>query len=70
MDLTYIAGRVLRRRGCSKRSVAMPIESPYPAITVPQVDVWTHFLERPDREYPDDHGQFLLPQTCCEARRF
>jgi 4-coumarate--CoA ligase len=35
----------------------MPIESPYPRITVPKVDVWTFFLDRPDREYPDDHGK-------------
>ena len=35
----------------------MPIESLYMAITVPDVDVWTYFLERPDREYPDDHGE-------------
>ncbi|KAI4706676.1 hypothetical protein J4E89_008743 [Alternaria sp. Ai002NY15] len=33
----------------------MPIESSYPPITIPAVDVWTYFLERPDREYPDDH---------------
>ena len=37
----------------------MPIESPYLPITVPEVDVWTYYLERPDREYPDDHGQCL-----------
>jgi 4-coumarate--CoA ligase len=35
----------------------MPIESPYPPVTVPEVDVWTYYLERPDREYPDDHGE-------------
>jgi hypothetical protein len=35
----------------------MPIESPYPTITVPEVDVWTYYLERADREYPEDHGE-------------
>jgi 4-coumarate--CoA ligase len=35
----------------------MPVESPYPPATVPEVDLWTYFLERPDREYPDDHGE-------------
>ncbi|KAI4916120.1 hypothetical protein J4E90_004566 [Alternaria incomplexa] len=37
----------------------MPIESSYPPITIPAVDVWTYFLERPDREYPDDHVLFV-----------
>ena len=37
----------------------MPIESSYPPVTIPAVDVWTYFLERPDREYPDDHGMSL-----------
>ncbi|GAB7332802.1 hypothetical protein MBLNU13_g04531t2 [Cladosporium sp. NU13] len=37
----------------------MPIESPYPPITVPEVDVWTYYLERPDREYPDGHVLFV-----------
>jgi len=36
----------------------MPIESSYPPITIPAVDVWTYFLERPDRDYPDDHGMY------------
>jgi len=39
--------------------VTMPIESPYSPITVPKVDVWSYFLERSDREYPDDHGEFM-----------
>jgi 4-coumarate--CoA ligase len=37
----------------------MPIESPYPPITVPDIDVWSYYLERPDREYPDDHGKYI-----------
>ncbi|KAH7073870.1 hypothetical protein BKA63DRAFT_445156 [Paraphoma chrysanthemicola] len=37
----------------------MPIESPYPAITVPEVDVWTYYLENNAREYPDDHVLFV-----------
>ncbi|KAH6853049.1 putative amp-binding enzyme [Alternaria rosae] len=37
----------------------MPIESSYPPIAIPAVDVWTYFLERPDREYPEDHVLFV-----------
>lgn len=36
----------------------MPIESSYPPIAIPAVDVWTYFLERPDQEYPEDHGMY------------
>ncbi|KAK5111386.1 hypothetical protein LTR85_012160 [Meristemomyces frigidus] len=37
----------------------MPVESPYPPITVPEADAWTFYFERPDREYPDDHVLFV-----------
>ena len=38
----------------------MPIESTYPPITVPPVDLWTLVFERNDREFPEEHGTFLL----------
>ncbi|KAH7089569.1 putative phenylacetyl-CoA ligase [Paraphoma chrysanthemicola] len=41
----------------------MPVESPYPAITVPEVDVWTYYLENNTREYPDDHVLFVEVAT-------
>ncbi|PVH85763.1 acetyl-CoA synthetase-like protein [Cadophora sp. DSE1049] len=37
----------------------MPIESSYPAITVPNVDIWTFLFERAERPYPDDHPIFI-----------
>jgi 4-coumarate--CoA ligase len=43
----------------------MPVESPYPPVSVPEVDIWTYFLERPDREYPEDHGEST--RICIEA---
>jgi 4-coumarate--CoA ligase len=35
----------------------MPIESAYPSITVPAVDLWNFLFERSDREFPEDHGK-------------
>jgi hypothetical protein len=58
MEHDYITSRMLQ--SCSHLNRAtMPIESPYPPVTVPEVDVWTYYLERADREYPDDHGEFI-----------
>ncbi|KAL1795345.1 hypothetical protein ACET3X_007161 [Alternaria dauci] len=37
----------------------MPLESPYPKVTVPNADIWSYFLERSDRPYPDDHVLFV-----------
>ncbi|KAK0255502.1 hypothetical protein B0A54_10270 [Friedmanniomyces endolithicus] len=37
----------------------MPIESAYPPITVPPVDVYTFLFDRSDREFPDDHAIFV-----------
>ncbi|KAL2060896.1 hypothetical protein VTL71DRAFT_8948 [Oculimacula yallundae] len=37
----------------------MPIESSYPAITIPSVDIWSFLFERTDRPYPDDHPLFV-----------
>lgn len=36
----------------------MTVESAYPLITVPPIDLWTFLFERRDREYPDEHGKF------------
>jgi 4-coumarate--CoA ligase len=36
---------------------AMPIDSQHPPISIPPVDFWTFLFERPDREYPDEHGK-------------
>lgn len=38
----------------------MPIESHHPPVSIPPVDFWTFLFERPDREYPDDHGNFCF----------
>ncbi|KAH7417408.1 hypothetical protein BKA64DRAFT_615186 [Cadophora sp. MPI-SDFR-AT-0126] len=37
----------------------MPVESSYPPITVPNVDIWTFLFERAERPYPDDHPLFI-----------
>ncbi|CAN9321860.1 unnamed protein product [Alternaria alternata] len=37
----------------------MPIESPHPSITIPPADIWSFFLERPDRPYPNNHVLFV-----------
>ncbi|KAK0362750.1 hypothetical protein LTR02_009437 [Friedmanniomyces endolithicus] len=37
----------------------MPIESAYPPITVPPVDVYSFLFDRSDREFPDDHAIFV-----------
>lgn len=34
----------------------MPIESSYPPLDIPNVDIWRFLFERQDREYPDDKG--------------
>jgi hypothetical protein len=34
----------------------MPVESPFPRIDVPDVDLWTFLFERKDRKFPDDKG--------------
>ncbi|EXJ64853.1 hypothetical protein A1O7_01192 [Cladophialophora yegresii CBS 114405] len=37
----------------------MPIESAYPPITIPPVDIWDFLFERPEREFPEDHVVFV-----------
>ncbi|KAH6709134.1 putative phenylacetyl-CoA ligase [Leptodontidium sp. MPI-SDFR-AT-0119] len=37
----------------------MPVESSYPPITIPNVDIWTFLFERTDRPYPDNHPLFI-----------
>ncbi|KAH7364099.1 putative phenylacetyl-CoA ligase [Rhexocercosporidium sp. MPI-PUGE-AT-0058] len=37
----------------------MPIESSYPPINIPNVDIWTFLFERTERPYPDDHPLFI-----------
>ncbi|KAI9674447.1 MAG: hypothetical protein M1817_001785 [Caeruleum heppii] len=32
----------------------MPIQSPYPPLDIPDVDLWTFLFERKDRPYPED----------------
>lgn len=34
----------------------MPISSPWRAIDLPPIDVWTMYMEHQPRDYPDDHG--------------
>lgn len=34
----------------------MPIESSYPPLDFPNVDLWRFLFERQDREYPDNKG--------------
>ncbi|PFH61759.1 hypothetical protein XA68_16379 [Ophiocordyceps unilateralis] len=36
----------------------MPVSSPWRDIPIPEVDLWTYFMERP-RRYPDDHPLFV-----------
>ncbi|POS77615.1 4-coumarate-CoA ligase 1 [Diaporthe helianthi] len=45
----------------------MPIESTYPPIVVPPVDLWTLVFERNDREFPEDHVLYVELAT---KRRF
>lgn len=45
---------------CGARGVLehceMPIESSYPPLDIPNVDLWRFLFERQDREYPDKKG--------------
>lgn len=34
----------------------MPVESKYPPIDIPKVDLWTFLLERKNREFSDEKG--------------
>ena len=34
----------------------MTVKSTYPAIDIPELDLWTFFFERKDRAYPDTKG--------------
>ena len=36
----------------------MPIESTHPPITIPPVDLYTFLFDRPDSDFPEDHGKF------------
>ncbi|PHH87828.1 hypothetical protein CDD83_8362 [Cordyceps sp. RAO-2017] len=48
-----------RRLSPSQEATAgrMPISSPFRDVEIPNVDLWTFYMERP-REYPDDHTLF------------
>lgn len=35
----------------------MPTDSTYPAVDIPDVDLWTFLFERKDRPYPDGKGK-------------
>lgn len=35
----------------------MTVKSTYPAIDIPELDLWTFFFERKDRAYPDTTGK-------------
>jgi acyl-CoA synthetase (AMP-forming)/AMP-acid ligase II len=37
----------------------MPIESTYPNIPIPDVDLWAFLFERKDKEFPDDKGLYF-----------
>jgi long-subunit acyl-CoA synthetase (AMP-forming) len=37
----------------------MPVDSPYPRIEIPEVDLWQLLFERKDRAFPDDKSRFL-----------
>ncbi|KAI4209965.1 MAG: hypothetical protein LQ351_007129 [Letrouitia transgressa] len=41
----------------------MPIESPYPPIDIPRIDIWALLFERKDRSFPDDKVIYLDPNT-------
>lgn len=41
----------------------MPIESPYPPLDIPNVDIWGLIFERKDREYPADKGTNTIIPT-------
>ncbi|KAK7538028.1 hypothetical protein IWX49DRAFT_346406 [Phyllosticta citricarpa] len=41
----------------------MPTDSPYPAISVPDVDIWAFLFERKDRPFPDDKVIYHDPNT-------
>jgi 4-coumarate--CoA ligase len=45
----------------------MPIESAFPPVTVPAVDLWNFMFERTDREFPEDHGKLYPPQYSLEG---
>ncbi|KAI9897802.1 hypothetical protein N3K66_007658 [Trichothecium roseum] len=37
----------------------MPIRSPFADVEIPNKDLWTHLLDNPKREYPDNHTLFI-----------
>ncbi|KAL8693524.1 MAG: hypothetical protein Q9218_001649 [Villophora microphyllina] len=41
----------------------MPTESTYPAIEIPNVDIWALLFERKDRPFPDDQVIYVDPET-------
>jgi hypothetical protein len=34
----------------------MPVESLFPRLDIPDIDLWEFLFERKDREFPDDTG--------------
>jgi 4-coumarate--CoA ligase len=45
----------------------MPIESTYPRVEIPEVDIWTLLFERKDKAFPDDKGRVQLPLLIFES---
>lgn len=38
----------------------MPTGSKYPALDIPNVDIWDFVFSRTDREYPEDKGDHRI----------
>jgi 4-coumarate--CoA ligase len=38
----------------------MPIESTFPMLDIPNIDLWAFLFEREDNSYPDNKGIHLL----------
>ncbi|KAH8792187.1 hypothetical protein F5882DRAFT_352779 [Hyaloscypha sp. PMI_1271] len=41
----------------------MPTQSRYPAVEIPDCDLWTFLFERKDRQFPDDKIIYIDPDT-------
>lgn len=46
----------------------MPIESTYPSLQIPDVDLWAFLFERKDKNFADDKGMSLHDLTRCLTR--
>lgn len=42
---------------------AMPTESSFPPIVIPNLDLWAFLFERKDKPFPDDKGQTPRPYS-------